>query len=307
MPDTQRQAPNLVPILHASAYVAPLPAGHRFPMNKYHYLIEQLRGAGLATSANEITPRPAPRAWLDLAHDADYVSAVLEQRVAPDIERRIGFAVTQRVALRSQLSCAGTLMAARLALESGIALNSAGGSHHAHADFGAGFCVFNDVAVAARVLLEEGEVSSILVVDLDVHQGDGTARIFADEPRCTTFSMHCAVNFPVRKAESDIDIGLPVKTGDAAYLKTLADTLPTLIARTQPDLVFYNAGVDPHENDRLGKLSLTDAGLKARDAYVINICKARQIPLAVVMGGGYGTDLPAIARRHRFVFEAAAA
>jgi len=174
MPTIQRQAPNLVPILHAGAYVAPLPQGHRFPMNKYHYLIEQLRSTGLATAANEIEPRPAPRAWLDLAHDADYVSAVLEQRVPPDIERRIGFAVTREVALRSQLSCAGTLMAARLALETGIALNSAGGSHHAHADFGAGFCGVNDVAVAARVVLGVREVVSHLVVYLEVPEVDGT-------------------------------------------------------------------------------------------------------------------------------------
>jgi len=295
-----------VPIIHSSAYVAPLPTGHRFPMNKYHYLMETLREAGLATDDTVFEPRPAPRAWLDLAHDPAYVSAVLEQRVDEKTVRRIGFPVTERVALRSRLSCAGTLMAGRMALETGIALNSAGGSHHAHADFGAGFCVFNDVAVASQVLLADGEVSTILIVDLDVHQGDGTARIFAEESRCTTFSMHCQINFPVRKATSDLDIGLPPKTGDEAYLKTLSDTLPNLLARVSPDLVFYNAGVDPHEEDRLGKLCLSDAGLMARDRYVINICRTRQIPIAVVMGGGYGNDLPAIARRHSFVFEAAA-
>lgn len=295
-----------VPIVHSPAYVAPLPDGHRFPMNKYFYLMEQLRSSGLACASNVVEPRPAPRAWLDLAHDPAYVSAVLEQRVGEKEARRIGFPVTQRVALRSQLSSAGTLMAARMALETGLAINSAGGSHHAHRDFGAGFCVFNDVAVASSVLLQEREVDRILVVDLDVHQGDGTARIFAQESRCTTFSMHCEVNFPVRKAASDLDIALEPKTGDAAYLKTLADTLPPLIARLSPDLVFYNAGVDPHEDDRLGKLSLTDGGLAARDRYVINTCRARQIPLAIVMGGGYGNDLPAIARRHSFVFQAAA-
>jgi acetoin utilization deacetylase AcuC-like enzyme len=295
-----------VPIVHSPAYVAPLPDGHRFPMNKYFYLMEQLRAVGLAGEGNVFAPRPAPRAWLDLVHDPSYVSAVLEQRVTPEITRRIGFPVTQRVALRSQLSSAGTLMAARMALETGIAINSAGGSHHAHSDFGAGFCVFNDVAVASKVLLEEGEVYSILVVDLDVHQGDGTARIFAGDTRCFTFSMHCQVNFPVRKADSDLDIGLAPKTADSGYLKALADTLPQLLARLSPDLVFYNAGVDPHEADRLGKLCLSDGGLAARDRYVINTCRSRQIPITIVMGGGYGDDLPAIARRHSFVYQAAA-
>lgn len=295
-----------VPIVHSPAYVAPLPDGHRFPMNKYFYLMQQLHASGLAGQDNVFEPRPAPRAWLDLAHDPAYVSAVLEQRVDEQITKRIGFPVTQRVALRSQLSSAGTLMAARMAIDGGIAINSAGGSHHAHTDFGAGFCVFNDVAVAANVLLSEREVSRILVVDLDVHQGDGTARIFAGNRACFTFSMHCKINFPVRKADSDFDIALEPKTADKVYLKALADTVPTLLARTAPDLVFYNAGVDPHADDRLGKLNLTDGGLAARDRYVINACRTRQIPLAIVMGGGYGNDLPAIARRHSFVFQAAA-
>ncbi|MEM7568906.1 MAG: histone deacetylase [Pseudomonadota bacterium] len=299
-------APGHVPIVHSPAYVAPLPDGHRFPMNKYFYLLEQLRASGLASDETVLTPAPAPRAWLDLAHDPAYVSAVLEQRVDAATTRRIGFPVTERVARRSQLSCAGTLMAARTALEHGIAINSAGGSHHAHRDFGAGFCVFNDVGVAAKVLLEERDVARILVVDLDVHQGDGTARMFQGDRRCTTFSMHCRINFPVRKAESDLDVALEPKTGDSAYLGALAEHLPPLLARAQPDLVFYNAGVDPHEHDRLGKLSLTDGGLAARDRYVINACQARAIPLTIVMGGGYGEDVPAIARRHSFVYQAAA-
>ncbi|MEO0411481.1 MAG: histone deacetylase [Pseudomonadota bacterium] len=298
--------PGQVAIIHSPAYVAPLPEGHRFPMNKYYYLLQQLKASGLAGDANVFTPAPAPRAWLDLAHDPAYVSAVLEQRVDQSITRRIGFPVTQRVALRSQLSSAGTLMAARIALEHGIAINSAGGSHHAHADFGAGFCVFNDVAVAASVMLHEGEVKKVLVVDLDVHQGDGTARIFASDPRCSTFSMHCRINFPVRKAESDLDVALDPKTADSAYLAALAEHFPSLLAREQPDMVFYNAGVDPHEADRLGKLSLTDGGLAARDRYVINTCRTRRVPVAIVMGGGYGDDIPAIARRHSFVYQAAA-
>ncbi|MEM1019318.1 MAG: histone deacetylase [Pseudomonadota bacterium] len=297
--------PGQVAIIHSPAYVAPLPDGHRFPMNKYFYLLEQLKASGLAKETNLFTPAPAPRAWLDLAHDPAYVTAVLEQRLDDKATRRIGFPVTKQVALRSQLSSAGTVMAGRLALEDGIAINSAGGSHHAHRDFGAGFCVFNDVAVAASVLLEGGEVSKVLVVDLDVHQGDGTARIFASDRRCTTFSMHCAINFPVRKAESDLDVPLDPKTADSAYLATLAQHLPPLLARERPDLVFYNAGVDPHEADRLGKLSLTDGGLAGRDRYVINTCRTRSIPIAIVMGGGYGEDVPAIARRHSFVYQAA--
>ena len=198
------------------------------------------------------------------------------------------------------------MLAARLALEHGIACNAAGGSHHARRDQGAGFCTFNDVGVAALLLLAERLVERVLVVDLDVHQGDGTADIFGGDPRVFTFSMHGERNYPVRKIASDLDIGLPDGTEDGAYLETLRDVLPTVTARSAPDLVFYNAGVDPHFADRLGRMKLTDVGLRERDRTVIGHFRERGIPLCGVIGGGYSADVAALAERHAILFEVAA-
>jgi acetoin utilization deacetylase AcuC-like enzyme len=197
------------------------------------------------------------------------------------------------------------LLAARLALEHGIACNTAGGSHHAQADTGAGFCVFNDVAVAARRLLAEGKVGQVLVVDLDVHQGDGTARIFENDASVFTFSMHAEKNFPARKAASDLDIDLADGTGDEAYLGKLEEILPDLLARVAPDLVFFNAGVDPHADDKLGRLSLSDEGLARREAFVLGSCLERSIPVTGVIGGGYDADIDRLAHRHALLHRAA--
>ena len=224
----------------------------------------------------------------------------------PAIEREIGFAVVERVSRRAQLATAGTLLAARLALEHGIACNTAGGSHHARRAQGAGFCTLNDVAVAGSALLAERLVRRVLVVDLDVHQGDGTADIFRGEPRVFTFSMHAERNFPVRKIASSLDIALPDKTGDADYLERLRAVLPELEARARPDIVFYNAGVDPHLNDRLGRLALSSDGLRERDRTVMGFFRERGIPLCGVIGGGYSTDLAELAARHAILFETAA-
>jgi len=221
------------------------------------------------------------------------------------IEREIGFPVGPRVSLRAQLATGGTVLAARLALIDGIACNTAGGSHHARRAQGAGFCTFNDVAVASLVLLGEGAVQNILVVDLDVHQGDGTADILKDEPRAFTFSMHGERNYPVRKIASDLDIALPDGTGDVAYLERLGGILPELSAKARWDIVFYNAGVDGHTEDRLGRLSLSDDGLGARDAMVIGHFRALGIPVCGVIGGGYSTDVAALAARHAILFEVA--
>jgi acetoin utilization deacetylase AcuC-like enzyme len=223
------------------------------------------------------------------------------------IEREIGFPVGPRVSLRAQLATAGTVLAARLALTHGIACNTAGGSHHARRAQGAGFCTFNDVAVAALALLAEGAVENVLVVDLDVHQGDGTADILGDEPGVFTFSMHGERNYPVRKIASDLDIALPDGTGDAGYLRRLATILPELSARARWDIVFYNAGVDVHAEDRLGRLALSDDGLRARDEMVIGHFRALGIPVCGVIGGGYSTDVPALAARHAILFEVASA
>ena len=214
---------------------------------------------------------------------------------------------TPAVIRRARLSATGTLMAARLALTHGLAGSTAGGSHHGRRDTGAGFCVFNDVAVAAKALLAAREIGRALVVDLDVHQGDGTADCLGDDPAVFTFSMHAEKNYPSDKIPSDLDVGLPDGLQADAYLDRLAGHLPRLLDAVQPDLVFYNAGVDPHRDDKLGRLALDDEGLQRRDAYVIGQARARGIPLVAVLGGGYSTDADAVARRHSFVFAAMAA
>lgn len=271
-------------------------------MPKFGRLKDHLLERGIVRASQLVTPEPAPRGWLELAHDPAYVTAVLEQRLAPADERRLGLPMSDVLALRARAATAGTLLAARLALETGLALNTAGGSHHAFAGFGAGFCVFNDVAVAASVLLAEGSVHRVLVLDLDVHQGDGTAAIFRHDPRVVTVSVHCRTNFPARKQQSCLDIALDPGTGDAAYLELLDSLLPTLLASHRPDLVFYNAGVDPHRDDRLGRLALSDTGLAARDRRVLETCARRRVPLACVIGGGYAHDLDTLVARHAILF-----
>ena len=295
------------PVVHHAAYVTPLPAAHRFPMPKFARLLACLRETGLLRPEQEFVPEPAPRAWLELAHSTDYVVSVLEQRLDQAAVRRLGLPMSPVLALRSRCAVAGTVLTARLALEHGLACNTAGGSHHAFAGYGAGFCVFNDVAVATRLLLSEGAVRRVLVVDLDVHQGDGTAAMLADEPRAFTLSVHCRTNFPARKQQSDLDVALDAEVGDVDYLDLIDQLLPTLLDRVRPDLVFYNAGVDPHHDDRLGRLSLTDAGLAARERLVLDAVRAHGLPLACVVGGGYADDLDVLARRHALLHEAIAA
>lgn len=295
-----------LPIVHHPDYDARFPAGHRFPMGKYGRLIELLRDEGLAGADNLVVPQPAAADDLARAHDRDYIEQVVGCRVPPAVEREIGFPVDARVARRAQLASAGTLLAARIALDTGIACNTAGGSHHARRSQGAGFCTFNDVAVAALKLLDEGMIANALVVDLDVHQGDGTADILRHEPRVFTFSMHAAKNYPARKTVSDLDVELEDGMEDAAYLEKLAAALANL-AQLQPGIVFYNAGVDPHTDDRLGRLALSDEGLAARDAMVISHFRERAIPLCGVIGGGYSRDVDAVAARHAILFKTAAA
>jgi acetoin utilization deacetylase AcuC-like enzyme len=294
----------MLPVVFHPHYDAQsVPDGHRFPMRKYAHLRTLLQTADFADRLLWRLGVPASREQVLRAHATDYVDAVLSQSVAPTLARRIGFAVTEDVARRSLAACGGTLTAARIALEAGIAANTAGGSHHAGPDGGAGFCVFNDVAVAALDLLETGSVDRILVVDCDVHHGDGTARIFARDPRVFTLSVHCDDNWPREKPTSDLDVGLPKGAGDVAYLDALRPALEAALAQARPNLVFFNAGVDPHGEDRLGLLDLTDRGLQARDRLVLDACRTRQAPLCAVMGGGYGDDPLEVARRHMLVFE----
>jgi len=288
-------------IVHHPDYVVPLPASGdggppSFPMTKFGLTMQALRQT--APALVEHQPDPVTRADLVAAHCPAYVDAVLAGTLDAERTRRIGFTLTPAVVRRSLLASGGTLLAARLALAHGFAANTAGGSHHAHPGFGAGYCVFNDVAVMARRLLEEAAIGRLLIVDLDVHQGDGTAAIFAGEPRVFTFSMHCETNFPLRKTVSDLDIALPAGADDTHYLSRLAEALPHVMDRARPDLIAYVAGVDVHAEDQLGRLALSDAGLAARDTLVAGAARSAGVPLVSVMGGGYGRDRAAVARRH---------
>ena len=283
-------------LVHHTGYFAALPPGHSFPMDKYSLLMVALAEEGAVFE--EHAPDAAPRDWIEAVHDTTYVAAVFDGALTRDQERRIGFPVTPAMVRRSRLVIGGTYLAATIALDRGFAANTAGGSHHALPDGGAGYCIFNDIAVAAARLLADGRVGRIAVVDLDVHQGDGTAAIFAGRCDVATFSMHAAKNFPVRKQVSTCDVELPDGLTDAAYLAALADELPMFLDTHRPDLVLYQAGVDPHIDDRLGRLALSDAGLAARDRFVANMCLARGVPLASIPGGGYGVDRMAVAQRH---------
>lgn len=295
----------MIHVVHHPDYVAPAPARSTYQWNKNGLVRDVLVARGDGFTWHE--PEPMPREWIELVHDPDYVAEVLEARVPKAKERRIGFPVTPQVATRAQAVPGGTWLAALLALEYGYAANTAGGSHHALADTGAGFCIFNDLAIAAVRLVEEGRAARVLIVDCDVHQGDGTASLCAGRPGIATYSIHAEKNFPVRKAVSTLDVGLPDGTGDEAYLAALVETLPPLVASFEPDLILYQAGVDPFAEDRLGRLSLTYAGLEARERWIGGFFASRGIPLASALGGGYGLDAMEVSERHVASIEALSA
>jgi acetoin utilization deacetylase AcuC-like enzyme len=239
-----------------------------------------------------------PREWLEAVHDPAYVDEVFRAAVPRDKERRIGFPVTERIRDRVRHTNGGTWLAAKLAMTHGYAANSAAGSHHALADTGAGYCVFNDLAVASNRLIAQGDARRVLIVDLDVHQGDGTASLTAGREDIFTLSLHAEKNFPVRKARSSLDVGLPDGVDDDGYMAAVERHLPPVLDQFAPDLVLYQAGVDPHREDKLGRLALSDAGLEARDRYVIRAARQRGLPVASALGGGYGDDPRAVAARH---------
>lgn len=278
-------------LFYTDDFVLPLPAGHRFPMEKYSRLRTQLRACGQIAEADFCVPEAASIAELGLAHATSYVARVCGGDLNAAEVRRLGFPWSAGLVERSRRSVGATLAACRTALREECAINLAGGTHHAHADHGEGFCVFNDAAVAARVLCADGSVQRVAVVDCDVHQGNGTARICADDARIFTFSIHAQNNFPLIKATSDLDIGLPDGTGDAAYLEQLAEALEQVFARARPDLTIYLAGADPYHDDRLGRLALSFYGLAARDEMVLAACRERGVPVAVAMAGGYARSI----------------
>ncbi len=303
-----------LPIVHHPAYdAADLSDKHRFPMRKFRALAETLILEGLVTESGPggfHVPAPAPVSWLALAHSRIYVDQVLNGTLPASVARDIGFpldnaAAGRAVAFRGRCATAGTVLTATLALEHGLACNTAGGSHHARFEQGAGFCVFNDVGVAIRVLQADHRINTALIIDLDVHQGDGTALMFADDAQIMTVSMHAERNYPHPKVRSDIDVALPDAMEDAAYLERLMALLADLPARFGPDIVFYNAGVDPHMEDRLGRLRLTDEGLRRRDRLVLSHCTARGWPVACVIGGGYSRDIASLGRRHSIIHHVA--
>jgi acetoin utilization deacetylase AcuC-like enzyme len=272
------------------APVPPLPPGHRFPGEKYALLRRRIVSEAVLAPSELHEAEPASRAELLAAHDAAWVDAILDGSVDPGRMRRVGLPWSPELVARSRASVGAQLAAARAALADGLSGALAGGTHHAHADFGAGYCVFNDIAVAGRTLLAEGRIARLAVVDLDVHQGDGTAAIFAGDRRAYLLSLHGARNFPFRKMQSTVDIELPDHTGDDAYLAALAAALPAVWAFA-PDLIFYQAGVDPLAGDRLGRLALSFDGLMARDRLVLAGCRAHGLPVTLSLGGGYARPI----------------
>ena len=283
-------------VVHHADYMAPTPTRGTFRFDKYMAVMEALRESGYPLT--EHAPPPMPRRWLEAVHCPDYVEQVFTASVPREKERRIGFPVTAHISQRVQHTNGGTWLAAQLARRHGYAANSAAGSHHALYDTGAGYCVFNDLAVTANRLIAEGDANRILIIDLDVHQGDGTASLTAGREDIFTLSLHAEKNFPVRKAQSSLDVPLADGTDDDGYLATLDRHLPAVVAQFEPDFVLYQAGVDGHADDRLGRLALSDEGLERRDRYVIDAVRSRGIALASALGGGYGSDPRVVGARH---------
>jgi acetoin utilization deacetylase AcuC-like enzyme len=280
--------------LHAwssAGYTFPLPAGHRFPIAKYARLRDRVLDEGIVPTDCLHDPARVSREDLLLVHTVDYVDRFTNGALTGDEERRLGFPWSDALVERSYRAAGGTREATRAALDHGIAMNLAGGTHHAFPSHGEGFCVFNDVAIAIRRLQRDRLIDRAAVIDLDVHQGNGTHAVFADDDHVYTFSMHGGRNYPFRKVAGDLDIELDDRTGDDAYLALLADALPRVIDAARPDLVVYLAGADPHEHDRLGRLALTFDGLARRDSMVIEQCREVGIPVAVTIAGGYGDPI----------------
>lgn len=278
-------------LYYTGAFVLPLPPGHRFPMQKYSLLRERLLAGGEFTEADFLTPPAATDEELCRAHSPDYVRRMTGGDIGTAELKRIGFPWSPGMVERSRRSAGATLAACRAALEEGCAVNLAGGTHHAHADRGEGFCVFNDAAVAALAMQAEGRVARVAVIDCDVHQGNGTATILRDNDSVFTFSIHGARNFPFEKETSDLDIELPDGTSDDEYLAALDAGLAETLEKSQPQLAIYLAGADPYAGDRLGRLSLTMAGLAERDRRILAALRERKIPVAIAMAGGYAEPI----------------
>jgi acetoin utilization deacetylase AcuC-like enzyme len=294
-----------LPLIYHPDYVVPLPAQHRFPMPKFRQLYELLLADEVACPQQFFLPEIPCQQWLELVHTSEYVQAYIQGTLDAKAQRRIGLPWSPALVKRTITAVGGTILSAKLALKHGLACNTAGGTHHAFPSYGSGYCIFNDLAIAARVTQHLNLANTILIVDLDVHQGDGTAFIFQNDKSVFTFSMHCEVNFPSTKQVSDLDIPLPVGMEDEEYLQTLAYHLSDVLVAVNPDLVLYDAGVDIHIGDRLGKLALTDTGIFRREMQVLSTCIAARYPVACVIGGGYADDLRSLVYRHSLLHRAA--
>jgi len=294
-----------VKVAHSPVYKYQLPEGHRFPMIKYELIPEQLMREGTITSEHFFHPDPLTDEEILSVHDSDYLSALESLSLSRKTARAIGFPLRADLIHRGRHIARGTYDCVAHARQDGVAFNTAGGTHHAFADRGEGFCVFNDIAIAAQLLLNRKEADQILVIDLDVHQGNGTAHIFRSEPRVFTLSVHGAKNYPVRKEQSDLDVGLPDGCEDEAYMAALKTHLEPVIRSVKPDVIFYLAGVDILDTDKLGRLSVSREGCRQRDQYVFQLCQSYQIPVAVVMGGGYSHQIRDIVEAHANTFRVA--
>jgi acetoin utilization deacetylase AcuC-like enzyme len=295
----------MLKIAWSESYVLPLPASHRFPMSKYELLPQQLLHEGTITTDNLFIPTPASREVILRTHSEDYWNNLSSLSLSLQEIRRIGFPLTRHLVDREIIIANGTAECATHALTHGISMNIAGGTHHSFTNRGEGFCLLNDIAIAANELLFRDEVNKILIVDLDVHQGNGTAQIFRNEPRVFTFSMHGANNYPLQKEHSDLDIGLADHTDDAFYLKTLEANLNILLEKVEPEFMFYQSGVDILDTDKLGRLNVTRQGCKLRDQIVLSAAKRNKIPIVVSMGGGYSPDFRDIIEAHANTFRLA--
>lgn len=295
----------MLKIAFSPIYKYELPVNHRFPMIKYELLPEQLLYEGTVTDQNFFSPNALEDHLIQLTHSKDYIGKLNHQCLSSKEIRNIGFPMSDVLVQRGKHIANGTYLAAMHAMQSGIGMNIAGGTHHSFSDHGEGFCLFNDIAIAANILLSKNKVKKILIVDLDVHQGNGTANIFSNISDVFTFSMHGEKNYPTRKESSDFDIGMPDKCEDLYYLRCLKEVLPKLLDNVQPDFIFYLAGVDILESDKLGRLSISKQGCKERDRYVLQLAKDNKIPIAVTMGGGYSPKIADIIDAHANTFRLA--
>ncbi len=295
----------ILKIAYDPIYAHPLPEGHRFPMLKYELIPGQLLYEGTITEENIFAPQPCTRETVLETHDEDYLDKLINQQLSAREQRVIGFPQSPALTQRELMIAQGTIDGCMYALQNGVAMNIAGGTHHAFADRGEGFCMLNDQAIAANYLLKNNLAQKILIIDLDVHQGNGTATLFENEPRVFTFSMHGKNNYPFRKEKSDLDVELLDGTNDETFLHLLKQTLPVLIEKVKPEFVFYLAGVDILDTDKFGKLKVTMQGCKLRDGFVFAQLKQHNIPCQVSMGGGYSADVKIITEAHCNTFRVA--